>query len=151
MAEFLLPYCWKIVGIILSFAGTVLSVFYIWFDFRFRVPVIALYSSYLETKFFTTFQTNFSEELTLFLLISGFSLIIFSREKIETAGLDEIRLKAFARAILINSFVLLFSVLFIYGTGFMAILVLNIFSVNILYLAFFYFLKKKGDRVPLDY
>ena len=69
MNKLLLPYRWKLAGIILLLAGTVSAIFYIWFDFRLKMPVFAVYSSFLETKLFSAFRTNFSEELTLMLLI----------------------------------------------------------------------------------
>lgn len=127
----------------LTGAGILSSIFYISFDFRFKLPVFAVYSSFLETKFFSTFQTNFSEEFTLLLLITGFSLIVFSREKIESEALDSLRLKAIMKALLFNNILLLFSVLFVYGSGFVAVLIGNVFSLPIIYLVIFYLSKNK--------
>jgi len=143
MNKLLLPYRWKLAGIILLLAGTVSAIFYIWFDFRFRMPVFAVYSSFLETKLFETFKTNFSEELTLMLLIGGFSLVIFSKEKNEFEGLDLFRFRALFKALIINNILLFLSVLFIYGSGFIAILVINLFSFFILYLLFFHLRKRE--------
>lgn len=143
MNNLLLPYRWKFAGIALTFAGLVSSVFYIFFDFRFQMPVFAVYSAFLETKIFAFFSTNFSEELTLLLLICGIGLIVFSKEKNESDALDSLRLKAFAKALIANIIFLLFSVLFVYGGGFIAILVINIFSIFIFYLFFFYFRKRE--------
>ncbi|MDX9906975.1 MAG: hypothetical protein RBS55_10350, partial [Bacteroidales bacterium] len=106
--------------------------------FRFKVPVFAVVSIFVEPKFFTVFQTNFSEEVVLFFLITGLNLIIFSKEKEEGEDLERIRLKAFARAMITNAAVQLFAVLFVYGAGFAAVMVFNLLSVNILYLIFFY-------------
>jgi hypothetical protein len=142
MNRLLLPYRWKLAGIFLLMAGTVSAIFYIWFDFRFKVPVFAVYSSFLETKLFSVFRTNFSEELTLLLLISGLSLVIFSKEKNEFEGLDLIRSRALFKALAVNNILLFLSVLLIYGSGFIAILVINIFSFFIFYLLFFYLGKR---------
>ena len=142
MNKFLLPYRWKLAGIFLLIAGTVSAIFYIWFDFRFKVPVFAVYSSFLETKLFSVFRTNFSEELTLLLLISGLSLVIFSKDKNEFEGLDLIRSRALFKALAVNNILLFLSVLLIYGSGFIAILVINIFSFFIFYLLFFYLGKR---------
>lgn len=138
MNSLLLPYRWKWVGLILTLAGIVLSVFFFWFDFRFKMPVFALYSAFIETKIFTVIRTNFADELVLLTLLSGLSLIAFSREKNEPEGLDLIRLKAMFRAIMANTAILLISVLFIYGSGFMAVLVINMLSLFVFYLIFFY-------------
>ena len=144
MNKFLLPYRWKMAGIVLSSAGAISALFYSLFDFKFKMTVFAVYSSFLDTKILQTFNTNVAEEITLSLLITGLSLIVFSREKKETADLEAIRSKAMARAVIINNVLLLFSVLFIYGTGFIAVLVLNIFSLLLLYLVFFYFSIRKN-------
>lgn len=138
MGSFLLPYRWKIAGIVMAIAGMAGAAVYGFFDFRFKVPVFAVVSIFVEPKFFTVFQTNFSEEVVLFFLITGLNLIIFSKERNEAEALDTIRLKAFAKAIITNAAVQLFAVLFIYGAGFAAVMVFNLLSVNILYLIFFY-------------
>jgi hypothetical protein len=128
---------------VLTFVGTISAIIFIFFDFKFKIPVFAVYSSFLETNFFTSFKTNFSDELTLLLFISGLALIVFSQEKKETEYLDSLRLNAFFRALIANTFFLLLSVLFVYGSGFIAILIVNIFSFFIFYLFFFYLQKKR--------
>ena len=143
MKNLLLPYYWKLIGVFLGLLGIVSAILYTWFDFRFSIPVFAVYSAFFETKLFTTFRTNFADELTLILLICSMGFIVFSKEKNETEGLDLIRLKALARAVIANFIFLLLSVMFIYGSGFIVILVVNIFSLTMFYLIFFYMLKFK--------
>lgn len=138
MNNLLLPYRWKLAGIFLVSIGVVLAIIFFWFDFRFKIPVFAVYSVYLKTKMFVTFQTNFADELILLLLISGLGLLIFSRERNEFEGIDLIRFRAFAKALIANFALLLFSVLFIYGSAFLAMLVVNILSFFVFYLCFFY-------------
>ena len=94
-----------------------------------------------------TKTTNFADELILILLISGLGLVILSREKNEAEYLDSIRATAFARAFLTNIVFLLFSIVFIYGTGFITALVLNQISLSVFYIVFFFFLKLK-KRIP---
>ena len=77
------------------------------------------------------------------MLISGLALIVFTKEKNETEGLDSIRFRAFFRALTANTIFLLLSVIFVYGSGFIAILVVNIFSLFIFYLLFFYLRKRE--------
>jgi len=144
MKNLLLPYFWKMAGVVLSVSGTISALLYSLFDFRFKMPVFAVYSSYLETKFFTSIRTNFAEELTLLLLIAGLSLVIFSKEKEEYEGLEKLRLKALARALLLNNVFLFVSTLFVFGTGYITILVLNVISFQLLYLLFFYLAKRKA-------
>ena len=142
MNNLLLSHRWKLPGILLAFCGAFLAVLFNWFDFRLKIPVFAIYSAFLEKKMFVTFQTNFADELTLLTLLSGLALIIFSREKNEPDGIDLFRMKAMFSAIIANTAFLIFSVLFIYGSGFMAVLVINSFSFFLFYLLFFYSMKR---------
>ncbi len=144
MKNLLLPYPWKLAGWFLTLSASVLGVLYNWFDFRFSMPVFAIYSSFLKTKTFETFKTNFADELILLLLIAGLGLVVFSKEKIEFENFDSARNKALARAVILNNVFLLFSILFVYGSGFIAILVLNLVSFSLFYLFFFYLLKRKA-------
>jgi hypothetical protein len=107
------------------------------------MPVFAVFSSFMETKTFETFTTNFADELILLLLVCGLGFIVFSKEKVETKNLDSVRYQAISKAAVTNNIFLLFSILFVYGSGFIAVLVINLFSFSVLYLFIFYFLKKK--------
>jgi Ni/Fe-hydrogenase subunit HybB-like protein len=120
-----------------------MAMLYYFFDFKFRMPVFAVYSSFIETKMFAVFKTNFADELIMLLLISGLGLIVFSKEKYESQNLDAIRASALAKATILNIIFLLFSVLFIYGSGFITCLVLNLFTLPVFYLVFFYIMKRK--------
>ena len=143
MNHLLLPYKFKWVGTVLVCLGIVGLVFYIWFDFRLILPVLAVVSSFLETKTFIIIQTNVADELILVSFLAGFFFLIFSKEKSETVYMDQLRGRAFSKAVVANMVLLLFSILFVYGNGFLAIIMLNLFSVFIFYLIFFYFLKRK--------
>ena len=143
MKNLLLPYYFKIFGIVLLLAGIAMAIFYIWFDFRFTIPVFAVYSVFFETKIFEVFRTNFADELTLLVLICGLGLIVFSKQKNEFAGLDFIRFKALSLAVIANTVFLLLSVIFVYGSGFMGILVINVISLFVFYLIIFLLIKRK--------
>lgn len=143
MKSFMLPYSWKFPGLFLTFSGLLLAILYIWFDFRFTLPVFAVFSSFMETKMFETFTTNFADELIMILFVCGFGFIVFSKEKVEYQNLNYVRYKAIAKAAVANNIFLLFSILFVYGSGFIAVLVLNLFSFSVFYLLIFYLLKKK--------
>ena len=103
-------------------------------------------SSFVETRLFTTFTTNFADELILLLMVAGSFLSVFSKERKELRRYGLLRFRAAFRALLWNNLVLLFSILFIYGNGFLVVLVLNLFSVNILFQVFFFFLKRKDSN-----
>ena len=138
---------YKIPGIVCITCAFVLAYFYFYYDMRVALPVFAVYSSIPETKIFTIFETNFSEELILLLLITGFSLVVFSEEKSESHCLRAVRIKAVIQTILIYIFWLAFSVMFVFGNGFVSILELNIVLPFIIYLILFYSKKNKVLKI----
>ena len=146
MKNLLLPFRWKFRGWILTSLGLVLSTGYLFFDMRFTLPVFAISSSYMETKFFTVFTTNFADELILLLLLSGLGLVIFSAEKDESEKYKLFRYQALTRAFGINIAINLLAILFIYGAVYIGFLVINLFSIQLTYLYFFYNLKRKEQK-----
>lgn len=142
----LLPYKYKVPGIILVVAGVLLATLYFVFNIRFELPVFAVFSSYMKTNYFTTFKTNFTDETIMALLLLGLSLWVFSKEKLESQLLWVLRVKALKRAVLTDIGILMFTILFIYGSGFVAIVLLNMFLPFVLYLFHFYYLKNRAGR-----
>ncbi len=141
----MLAYKFKIPGMIMVLAGTTLACLYFLIDLRFEVPILAVVSSYMETKFFTVFKTNFADETILLLLLTGLSFWAFSKEKYEDDSICLARKKALKRTILSYTGILFFTVLFIYGGVFIGMLIVNIILPFILYLLFFHILRR---RIP---
>jgi len=137
----MISFRYKISGMILIAAGLIMALLYFAVDFRFEAPVFAIISSYAETRFFTFFKTNFADELILLTLLTGFLLVSFSREKIEEDYFASLRHKALVSSVIINSAILLFSILFIYGGGFMGVVIMNIYTPFIIYIITFHVLK----------
>lgn len=143
MNDLLLPYSFKWIGAVLILAGLIGLVFFIWFDFNVNLPVFAVYSSFFETKIFTTIRTNIADEFIILSLLIGFFFVVFSKEKTESEILNQLRSIAFSKAVIVNMVLLIFSTLFIYGNGFLTILFFNLFSTFIFYLIVLFFLKRK--------
>lgn len=133
----LLPYKFRPAGYMLILAGLVLATLYIWFDFRLTLPVFAAISAFYETKFFTVIHTNVADEFVLLSLLSGLAVIAFTREKNEPAGIDRLRLRAFFRSSVLNTLFLIFTILLVFGSGFLGLLVFNLFSFLLFYVIFF--------------
>jgi hypothetical protein len=138
MNKLLLPNPWKTGGYLLTGCGSALAILYFFFDFKFKMDVFAIYSSFLETKMFAIIRTNVADELILLLLLAGMGLIIFSKEKIETPHIDAIRTFSLVRALLFNIIFLFLTILFVYGSGFITVLVINLLIFPLLYLFFFH-------------
>ena len=137
MHGYLLPFKVKWIGAALVLLGLAMSVCYLWFDFRLIVPVFAVYSSFLETKTLAMVRTNIADELIMLSFLCGFLLLAFSKEKHERETLDHLRTRALVKAVLANTAFLLFAILFIYGNGFLTILLANLVTLFLFYLVFF--------------
>ncbi|HMM12083.1 MAG TPA: hypothetical protein PKE03_08320 [Bacteroidales bacterium] len=80
------------------------------------------------------------DELIMLLFVTGFNLLVFTRQKVETEGLNTLRMQAFVRAMLLNAVLAVFGVLFIYGSGFVYFLVFYTVSLQLIYLIVFHYL-----------
>lgn len=96
----------------------------------FNIKIFAIVTTYLETRFFVVSQTNILDELAAILVISGITLISFSKEKNENEHFEELRIKALINAMYLTVVFWLLSFLFIYG---MAIFIVS-FLVFIVFL-----------------
>ena len=140
------PHSLRWIGYILFIPGLTLGFLWGFAGFNpgwLKVPVFAVYSSYLKTVTFGMTRTNLTDELTCILLLTGTLWLICSREKVESPELDLLRYKAFFFSVLLNSLFLLFSVLFIFGIGFINVMIINMFSQLVFYLVVFRFLMKR--------
>jgi len=146
MHNFLLPNRYKKAGAVFLVAGFAGLVYYTFSDFRLMLPVFAIFSSFLETKAFTVVQTNLADELILLCLLTGCFFVVFSKEKNENEQTNLIRFQALWWSILANIFLQAISVIFLYGSAFMAILFLNLFSVFLFYFCFFFFMKRREHK-----
>jgi hypothetical protein len=137
----MLSYRFKPAGYFLVGTGIIFTILYFTVKFRFEIPVFAVASTYLKTKYLTTFSTNFSDESIFILLLAGLSLIVFSKEKDERESFAGLRHKALIRAIIADILFLIFTVVFIYGAGFIAAVLINVFLPFFLYIIIFNIMK----------
>jgi hypothetical protein len=141
-----LPYNLRWIGYALLIPGLVIG--YLWGFAGFKpewlnVPVFAVYSSYLKTVTFGLTKTNLSDELACILLLTGGVWLVCSKEKTESPETYLLRYKALYFSVLLNSAFLLFSIIFIYGIGFIDVMIINLFSQLTFYLLIFRFLMKR--------
>jgi len=143
MVKGMLSNKFKIPGYVLIILGFVLTYLYFVVNIRIEIPVLAIVSSFTETKFFTIYKTNVADEFIILSLVAGFCMVVFSKEKNETDSIKKIRTKSLLHTVRIDISLLLFFTLFIYGGGFMVFIVINIVLPFIIYLITFNILKNK--------
>ncbi|MEJ5261365.1 MAG: hypothetical protein WHT45_01695 [Ignavibacterium sp.] len=148
ISRLLIPRKYKFVGIILLLLGIIAAYFRFYLGIKpsyLNLPVFAFYSSFLDIKTFQVITNNISEEIVSLLLLFGLLLLNFSKEVVENDKVDSIRLFSLASSVLLNSVILIFSVLFIYGFAFVNVLMFNMFSQLLIYQIIFriIFIKNK--------
>lgn len=137
---YLIPNRFRIAGIISILVGIVLT--YMRFIAGFKPEylnwkVFAIYTSFLEDKYFTLTTNNVSEEICGVLVLAGLFIIAFSKEKEENDRIQEIRLYSFLYSVYANIVITFLTFIFIYGIGFVAFTMLNMYLVLILYIIIF--------------
>lgn len=142
----LLPFHFKKWGYLSILAGLIFGWIYSNSSIRIESPVFAVWSSFLEQKFFVISRTNLTDELALFFLLSGLFTIIFSKDKDENESTKKIRYKAFLLSFLLNYILLLFSILFVFGSGFIYFVVFNLISQSTIFVVCFELLKLFNRR-----
>lgn len=144
--NWLFPNIIKIPAWILIVLGIVFGI--IRFVFSIKLPIFkigwpAIYSKFLETKYFFIMPADFSDEVPALFLLIGLFLLVFSKEKIEDEEIHAIRISSLFKALYINFLFLLVSILFTFGFGFIQLLFAQIFSFWIIYLVLFNFEKQQ--------
>jgi uncharacterized membrane protein SirB2 len=151
-----LPNKFRIYGWIVILFGIILGVTRFYFGIKLEllnIKVFAVYSKYFETNYFKIIENHVSEELTALLLLVGLFLISFTKEKIENDFVTPLRYKSLILTFYINTALVVLSFLFVYGFGFINVLVINVFSPFIIYIILFkYFLHKvtKTENKMMD-
>jgi len=68
----------------------------------FEIPVFAVVSTYMESRFFVLAQTNILDELFAILCISGLAIFVFSKERSEQEHYNQVRVNALIRSVYIT-------------------------------------------------
>ena len=144
-----LPNKFRIFGWIILLFGIILGVTRFYFGIKLEVlniKVFAVYAKYFETNYFKVIENHVSEELTALLLLVGLFCISFTKEKIENDFVSALRYKSLILTFYINTALVVLSFLFVYGFGFITVLVINVFSPFIIYVILLKFFLYKGQK-----
>jgi len=136
----LLPNKFKNLGWFLIIPGFLLSILRFYYGIKLTIldiHVFAIYSSYFDTKYFSIIENHVSEEIAGILILFGLLILVFHKEKEETDHIIKIRYESLLTSLIINSTFMLVSLLFVFGIGFVEMMIANIFSQLIIYLVIF--------------
>ena len=153
--KLLLPTKYKRIGWFILIPATILGIILIFTDFE-GVPLNAKVFAIVNTQilgksnFLTFIHTNVTNTIAGILFIAGALLVGFSKEKSEDEFIANLRLSSLLWAVLINYILLLFSFAFIYGTAFLNVMLYNMFTVLILFIARFNYVLYSSSKFMSD-
>jgi len=145
-SRFLLPTHYRKIGWAIFIPFLILGIFsfhmefeFEWLDFKIRTSGGGLFDN-PEIE-------NFTNELASIGILVGLIFIAFSREIIEDEFMMKLRLESLMVAVLVNYVLLFFAILFVYGVDFVFVWVYNMYTVLILFIARFYWVKNREDKL----
>ena len=144
--RFLLPAHYRKIGWVIFIPFLVLGIFSLhmefqsdWLDFRVRSKGGGWFdNSEIE---------NFTNELASIGVLIGLIFIAFAREKVEDEFIMKLRLESLVVAVLVNYLLLFFAILLVYGADFIYVWVYNMYTVLILFIARFYWVKARENKM----
>lgn len=148
----LLPYRYKKIGWIILIPATIMGIILIIGDFEsewLTTKVFVMFSDEILAgkKSFSFITTNITNTLVGTLFLVGALLTAFSRERQEDEYIEKQRLSSLLWAVWVNYLLLLISFIFIYGMAFLQVMIYNMFTVLIIFIARFnyiLYLNRKG-------
>jgi hypothetical protein len=152
--QLLLPHQFKKVGWLLLVPASILGVILILTDLDSMPMYIRVFTFVNDevlghVQYFSFSRVNITTTLIAILFIGGALLVGFSKEKREDEFISSLRQSSLLWAVLVNSILLLAAFLFIYGTVFLNVMLYNMFTVLIIYIARFnYILYRNSRSVP---
>lgn len=98
-----------------------------------------------DTDFFDD-MSSYADEVAALGIIAGLLLIAFAREKTEDEMIRQLRLESLQWSVYVNYFLLALAIAFIYDEAFFDVLVYNMFTILIVFVARFRWSLKRVER-----
>lgn len=144
MQTYLFPNSVKLVGWLILSIGIIGGLVVLSNDLEpefFDVKLLSFYTSDSfdsdKNGFFIWTSQNILNDLAGIFVIIGGILVAFSKEKIEDEFIAQLRLSSLAWAVYVNYAVLILAFIFVHGLDFFSIMVYNMFTLLIIFIARF--------------
>jgi hypothetical protein len=153
--KFLFPNRFKRIGWILLIPSAILGFLVLFFDLEFKflnLKVFAIFSETLSfsgegfSRFFCIDENNITDEIVSILFLIGAIFVAFSKEKQEDEFIAKVRLESLVWATYINYAILIFCIVFFFSTGFLTVMILNMFTILLFFIIRFYFILYKTKK-----
>lgn len=153
--QLLLPHRFKKIGWLLLVPASILGMILILTDLD-AMPLHATVFTFVNdeilghVQYFGFSRINMTTTLVAILFIGGALLVGFSKEKSEDEFIASLRQSSLLWAVLLNSILLLLAFAFVYGTVFLTVMMYNIFTVLVIYIARFNYILYRNSRSESD-
>lgn len=149
--NYLLPHRFKRIGLLILIPFIFLGWYVVNYDiepeiFDLRVPAIFVDEIFGEKYIFGMTENNILNEIIGIVLIVGFLMVAFSKEKQEDELIAKIRLESLVWATYVNYAVLLISMIFIFGISFLWVMIFNMFTILLFFIIRFNWQVKKLNK-----
>jgi len=156
LKQILLPNYFKLIGWILLVPSAILGFFLMLSDLestlKINSKVFALYNDEImgSQRHTGIISTDITNTLVGVFFILGAMMVGFSKEKKEDEYVANLRLSSLMWAVWVNYVLLLLSFIFIYGMGFFHVMIYNMFTVLIIFIARFNIKLFINRMIPAD-
>ncbi|WP_448518163.1 hypothetical protein [Rhodoflexus sp.] len=89
---------------------------------------------------------NFTDELISLGLLLGLSLVAFARTRTEDEWTTHLRLEAMLWSVLLNTIFVALTIIFVYSSSFLTVMMINLFSILMIFIVRFEYLLWKERR-----
>ena len=140
--KWLFPHQFRLIGWIIFVPSAILGLAALSADFDVISAIKSILYKPVETKPSYSLEamfhtTNITDEIAGIGVIIGLLLVAFSREKIEDEMISQLRLEALQWSVYINYLILAIAILTIYDGAFLNVMIYNMFTVLLVFIARF--------------
>lgn len=141
--KFLFPASYKKWGWIILIPAVIFGFIDLFAEFQpefldWKVPVIYVNELFGKTTYFGFIENNVLNEILGVLVIIGSVLVAFSKQPNEDEFIAKIRLESLVWATYVNYGILLLAFLFVYDTGFLWVMIFNMFTILLFFIVRFH-------------
>ena len=150
-ARFLFSQAFKPIGWFLLLVGIVLEIILMLNDFEYPTIEMSIYPLIGEHDMFSKphfewSKNNIADEIAAILIIVGGIFVSFSKTKDEDEYISKIRMESLIWATYVNYMVLLVAILFVFDLTFFNVMICNMFTILLFFIARFQFMLYKSKK-----
>ncbi len=149
----LFPHRYRLIGWLLFIPSAVLGLAEMYYDVRFSWLSVSISKEFTIqigpsiTNFFNT--QNLTDEVAALGVIIGLLFIAFAKERVEDEMISRLRLEALQWSVYANYIILAIALLTVYEDRFLAVMIYNMFTVLLVFIARFRWLLYRNTQTLL--